>query len=196
MDAEEVRTCLQQLLKDTPLPSVNDLQGETSELTSLTSGSISTHTTPGFPAAQDNQTLLEKIFWKVYNYRLFRFFVSVIVYSFHPSKLTTMRMLTWAIKVLRITNLGILLGFIDTTPQQPTQPVIIFEQDLANRTLTVTSAYPDDVLWTDIDQIGSGHCDPLPTGNVTIGDTLTNCTGVIVLRYIPLNLVLGVFQFT
>jgi hypothetical protein len=197
MNAEALQTYLRTLLKNTPTAFAHDQQLQTNEHAGMISSvSLSTHVAPSSQAAQNNQTLLEKIYWKVYNYRLFRFFVSVLIYSFHPTKLTTMMMLTWAIKVLRITNLGILLGFINTSPQQPPQPQIIFAQDLVNKTLTVTSVSPDTVLWSDIDQIGAGHCDPLPNGNVTAGDELTSCTGIIVLRYIPLNMVLGVFQFT
>lgn len=57
------------------------------------------------------------------------------------------------------------------------------------------SVTPNTVPWSDIDQIGSGHCDPLPNGTVLIGDEITNCSGFIVLRYIPSNEILGVFEF-
>ena len=77
----------------------------------------------------------------------------------------------------------------------PDTPEIIFAMDLENNTLTVVYVNPDDVLWSDLDQIGSGTCDPLPTGNVTVGDMITNCSGTIVLRYIPTNEVIGVFEF-
>lgn len=197
MNAEALQTYLQAILKNTPTASANDQTWQESEQKGMISYvGLSTHASPGSPTAQNNQTLLEKIYWKIFNYRLFRFYVSVLIYAFHPTKLTTMRMLTWAIKLLRITNIGVLLGYINTSPQQPTQPEITFAQDLVNKTLTVTSVSPDTVLWSDIDQIGAGHCDPLPNGNVKVDDELTNCTGIIVLRYIPLNIILGVFQFT
>jgi hypothetical protein len=196
MDADALQLYLLTLLKNAPATLVSDQQVQVDEQVGMgPSVSLLTHSVPISPTAQDNQTFLEKMYWKVFNYRLFRFYVSVIIYSFHPTKLSTMRMLNWAIKLLRIANLGVLLGYINTTPQPPTQPTITFMQDLTNKTLTVASVSPDTLLWSDIDQIGSGHCDPLPTGTIKVGDELTNCTGIVVLRYIPLNMVLGVFQF-
>ena len=67
--------------------------------------------------------------------------------------------------------------------------------DDVNNTLTVTFVTPGDTFWDDIDQIGSGTCDPLPTGNVSAGDVITNCSGIIVLRYIPTSGVIGVYEF-
>lgn len=67
--------------------------------------------------------------------------------------------------------------------------------DDVNNTLTVISVTPEDTFWDDIDQIGSGTCDPLPTGNVSAGDVITNCSGIIVLRYIPTSGVIGVYEF-
>ena len=196
MNAEALQTYLQALLKDTPTASANDQKWQESEQTDMISCvSLSTHSSPGSPTAQNNQTLLEKIYWKIFNYRLFRFYISVCIYVYHPTKLTLMRMTTWGIKLLRFIKIGVILGYLPATPQPPTQPTITFIQDLDNKTLTVTTVTPDTVLWSDIDQIGSGHCDPLPNGNVTVGDELTNCTGIIVLRYIPLNMILGVFEF-
>jgi hypothetical protein len=197
MDAEVLQTYLHTLLKVTAAASTNDQKWQASQQTGrISSVGLSTQSPQGSPAAQNNQTLLEKIYWKVFNYRLLRFYVSVLIYEFHPTKLTTMRMLNWGIKVLRITQLGVLLGFIQSNPQPPTQPEITFQQNLTDKTLTATTVSSTTVLWSDIDQIGSGHCDPLPTGTVMAGDQITNCTGIIVLRYIPLNIVLGVFQFT
>jgi hypothetical protein len=196
MNAEALQTYLQALLKNTPTASANDQKWQESEQKGMISSmSLSTHF-PGSPTAQNNQTLLEKIYWKIFNYRLFRFYISVCIYVYHPTKLTLLRMTTWGIKLLRFIQIGVILGYLPATSQPPTQPTITFMQDLVNKTLTVTTVTPDTVLWSDIDQIGSGHCDPLPNGNVTVGDELTNCTGIIVLRYIPLNMILGVFEFT
>jgi hypothetical protein len=155
--------------------------------------------THGSPLAgqltSDNQTLLEKIYWKVFNYRVFRLYISALIFVYHESPLTLMRTMTWGIKLLRLVKIGIILGYIHPTPPQPQQPTIVFNQDLINRTLTVLSVTPATIFWSDIDQIGAGNCDPFPNGNVTVGDVITNCTGIIVLRYIPLNEVLGVFEF-
>jgi len=58
----------------------------------------------------------------------------------------------------------------------------------------VTST-PANVQWSDITEIGAGSCDPLPEGDVLVGDTLTNCTGIIALLYVPTYEVVGVFEF-
>jgi len=199
MDPMALQTFLQTLVKNDPVLT-NEFQQQMKAIDKASIVSLGKESYPTVQGMQtvngSNQTFLEKMYWKLFNYLLFRFYVSVLIYAYNPTKLTTMRMLTWGIKVLRITKLGVLLGFIATSPQQPTQPEITFAQDLVNKTLTVASVSPNTVLWSDIDQIGSGHCDPLPNGNVTVGDELTNCTGIIVLRYIPLNMILGVFQFT
>jgi hypothetical protein len=153
------------------------------------------HSTLRPQTVPDNQTLLEKIYWKMFNYRVARLYLSVYVYLVSPSNFSMLRVTTWGIKLLRITKVGILLGFISSNPQQPQQPTISFLQDTTNKTLTVVSAYPEGLLWNDIDQVGSGSCDPLPTGTVAQGDQITNCTGIIILRYLPENLILGFFQF-
>jgi len=199
MTPEALRTFLQTLVKNDPVAS-DELQSQMNEMDTTTIATLtktSSNTMQGAQSTNDsNQTVLEKIFWKIYNYRLLRFYVSILIYAVHPTKLTTLRVLTWGIKVLRITELGVLLGFIPSNPQPPVQIEITFSQDLANKTLTVTSVSPATVLWSDIDQIGSGHCDPLPTGTVVAGDQLTNCTGFIILRYIPSDIILGYFEFT
>lgn len=143
----------------------------------------------------DNQTLFEKIFWKVYNYRVLRLLISTVLFLKFQSKFTLWRTMTWGIRVLRLTKIGILLGFIDPQQQNTHTPVIGFEQDLINKTLTVISVDVDTVLWSDITEIGDGSCDPLPDGNVTIGDTLTTCAGIIALWYVPTKEVIGVFEF-
>jgi hypothetical protein len=143
----------------------------------------------------DNQTLLEKIYWKIFNYRVFRLYLSTMLFLYTHSKLSLMRTTTWAIRLLRWVRLGIILGYINPTQPQPQPPTIVFQQDVVNRTLTVTSVSADNIPWSDIDQIGSGHCDPFPSGNVTVGNVIIDCSGIIVLRYIPLNEVLGVFDF-
>jgi len=146
--------------------------------------------------ADSNQSIIEKIWLGVFNYRLFRLYISLFVYLYVQSKLTMIRTTTWAMKVLRWVKIGIILGVVDPTIHGPSEtPDISFEMDMENNTLTVISVSPEDVLWTDINQIGSGSCDPLPTGNVTVGDEITNCAGIIVLRYVPTDDVLGIFDF-
>lgn len=143
----------------------------------------------------DNQTFLEKIFWKIYNYRIFRLLISLLLFITFQSKFTLMRTMTWGIRLLRWVKVGILLGFIDPSQQPPQTPNIGFQQDLGNNTLTVTYTTAADILWSDISEIGAGSCNPFPAGNVTTGDMITNCTGVIVLQYIPTHEILGVFEF-
>ncbi|MFW6120006.1 MAG: hypothetical protein ACOC80_03780 [Petrotogales bacterium] len=141
-----------------------------------------------------NQSIFEKIWLGVFKYRLFRLYISLFIYLYFQSKLTLMRTAIWGIKVLKWLRIGIILGFVDPNLPGPSEtPHISFEMDIENNTLTVVST--DTALWSDIDQIGSGSCDPLPTGEVTVGDQITNCIGIIVLRYIPTNDILGVFEF-
>jgi hypothetical protein len=143
-----------------------------------------------------NHSFIEKIWSQVFNYRLFRLYVSFMLSIYLQSKITIIRTINWAIRVLRWINIGIILGIIDLTPDGPSEtPTIMFSMDIENNTLTVTNVHPENVMWSDIDQIGSGTSNPLPTGNVSIGDMITNCAGIIVLRYVPTNEVLGVFDF-
>jgi hypothetical protein len=143
-----------------------------------------------------NQSFIQKIWGQVLNYRLFRLYVSFMISVYLQLKITIVRTISWAIRVLRWINIGIILGIVDFTPDGPSEtPTIMFSMDMENNTLTVTNVYPDDTMWGDIDQIGSGTSNPLPTGNVSMGDMITNCLGIIVLRYVPTNEVLGVFEF-
>ncbi len=143
----------------------------------------------------DNQTILEKIFWKIYNYRVFRLLISLLLFIKFQSKFTLMRTTTWGIRLLRWMKIGILLGFIDPSEKPPQTPDIGFQQDEANNTLTVTYTTADDILWSDISEIGAGSCDLFLEGNVTAGDMITNCTGIIVLQYVPTYEILGVYEF-
>jgi hypothetical protein len=146
--------------------------------------------------ADSNQSLLEKIWFRIFNYRLFRLAISFGILISYQSKITLLRTTHWATKLFRWIQVGIILGIVDLPDYEPPETLSIsFEMDMDNNTLVVDYVYPEDVLWGDIDQIGSGTCDPLPTGNVTVGDEITNCLDMIVLRYIPTNEVLGVFEF-
>jgi hypothetical protein len=202
MDANELVVFIQNLAKDYPELSkefqrcINEM--ENAPVSSLVNEQLSDmpRYQKGIPhPLQDNQTFLEKIFWKIFNYRVFRLYLSTCIFLFHESKLTLMRTMTWGIKLLRLVKIGIILGIIDPTPEEPQTPVIQFVQDETANKLLVASASVDTVLWSDIDEIGSGSCDQLPVGNVTAGDEITNCTGIIVLRYIPTDTILGVFEF-
>lgn len=143
----------------------------------------------------DNQTFLEKIFWKIFNYRVFRVYLSALLFVYFQSKFTLWRTMTWGIRLLRWVKIGILLGIIDPDQRPPQTPVIGFQQDEMNNTLTVSYTSAGDILWNDLSQIGAGSCDPFPEGNVTTGDMISNCTGIIVLQYLPTYEILGVYEF-
>ena len=145
--------------------------------------------------ARPNASLRERIWLRIFNYRVFRLYLSLCLFAYFQSKLTLMRTMTWGIKLLRWVKVGIIIGVVDPSPDGSETPEIVFMQDLINSTLTVISVYPDNVLWSDIDQIGSGSCDPLPNGTVAPDDVIANCTGIIVLRYIPTNEVIDIFEF-
>jgi len=146
--------------------------------------------------ADSNQSFIEKIWFRVFNYRLFRLFVSFWILLYSQSNITLLRATHWTTKLLRWIQVGVILGVVDLPDYEPPETLdISFEMDLENNTLVVDYVTPEDILWGDIDQIGSGTSDPLPTGNVTVGDEIANCLGMIVLRYIPTNEVLGVFEF-
>jgi hypothetical protein len=202
MNVEELVVFLQSLARDYPQLSeefqhaVDKIKNAPfSSLVTKRADGISSNKNEGPQPKNDNQTFLEKIFWKIYNYRVFRLLVSTLLFIYTQSKFTLWRTMTWGIRLLRWVKIGILLGFIDPNQQQPQTPNIVFQQDTINKTVQVLSINSNDILWSYIDEIGAGSCDPLPLGNVTAGDTLTNCTGIIVLQYIPTQEILGVFEF-
>lgn len=201
MDAEELVAFIQNLASGYPQLS-EEFQSAVEKIENTPASSLDANHQSNFLVEKnqgprqrdDNQTFLEKIFWKILNYRLFRVYLSALLFVYFQSKFTLMRTMTWGIRLLRWIKVGILLGFIDPTQQPPQTPDIGFQQDLGNDTLTVTYATAD-VLWSDISEIGAGSCDPFPEGNVTAGDMVTNCTGIIVLQYLPTYEILGVFEF-
>ncbi len=201
MDAEELVSFIQILATDYPELSmkfqsaVDDIESTpVSLMEAKHQSTFLNDKNQGPQKLDDNQTFLEKIFWKIFNYRLFRVYLSALLFVYFQSKFTLMRTMTWGIRLLRLVKIGILLGFIDPSQQSPQTPTIEFHQDFGNATLQVL--YADaDILWTDISEIGAGSCDPFPGGNVTAGDRITNCTGIIVLQYLPTYEILGVFEF-
>jgi hypothetical protein len=202
MNAEELVVFIKSLAQDYP-QLAEEFQHAVDKMKNAPFSSLVTKRADGIPVNKNegpqpksgNQTLIEKIFWKIYNYRVFRLLVSTLLFIYTQSKFTLWRTMTWGIRLLRWVKIGILLGFIDPNPQQPQTPTIVFQQDTINKTIQVLSINSNNVLWSDIDEIGAGSCDPLPIGNVTAGETLTNCTGIIVLQYIPTQEILGVFEF-
>ena len=199
MDTQELIVFLQILAHDYPeilktfIQTANEIQHRSDSENHQSSSVIEKKQGP--QQNDDNQTFLETIFWKIFNYRLFRVYLSALLFVYFQSKFTLYRTMTWGIRLLRWIKIGILLGFVDPSQQPPQTPGVGFQQDLANMTLTVTSASAVDIPWTDIAEIGSGSCDPFPEGFVTVGDRITNCTGIIVLQYLPTYEILGVFEF-
>ena len=144
----------------------------------------------------NNESLLSRIWTKVANYRFFRLYLSVCILIYTQSTLSLMRTTHWAIKTLKWVQVGIILGVIkmpDFTP--PETPTILFDQNDENNTLTVLDISMENIYWEDIENIGSGTSDPLPPNNITIGDMITNCTGIIVLRYTITDGIIGVYEF-
>jgi len=160
-------------------------------------GEIENHETKDLTyLLNSNHSFVEKVWFLIFNYRGFRFSISLFLASHFHSKITLMRALSWGIKLLRWVKVGIFLGFIDPLPDDVQKtPTIDFDMDNDDGTLTVILVDPAEVFWEDIDQIGSGSCDPFPTGEVQAGDMITNCEGIIRLRYIPTDEVIGVYVF-
>ncbi|MFE3845673.1 hypothetical protein ACFL1L_02275 [Thermoplasmatota archaeon] len=73
-------------------------------------------------------------------------------------------------------------------------PRIIFVEDYVERTLTVKSIMPSNFSWDFIEIIG--NCNSSALGeNVTIGDKITSCYGIIRIIHNPSNIVLWEFDF-
>ena len=79
----------------------------------------------------------------------------------------------------------------------PIIPQIIFLQDQRNRTLTVISVEPDDVLWMDIRIEHEGDLIYLSSQNeyVQIGDVIGNLEGIVNIYYRPTDTLLAAFFF-
>lgn len=202
MDAEEIVVFIHTLSKDYPEVSKKfDSYLNTMENRPVPSifaqklADRSVKENQGSQPKDDNQTFLEKIFWKIFNYRVFRVYLSALLFVYFQSKFTLWRTMTWGIRLLRWVKIGILLGIIDPDQRPPQTPVIGFQQDEMNNTLTVSYTSAGDILWNDLSEIGAGSCDPFPEGNVTTGDMISNCTGIIVLQYLPTYEILGVYEF-
>jgi hypothetical protein len=141
-----------------------------------------------------SSSLLVKLWNIVLYYRVCRFLFSLGIYNEFPNKLTMVRAVTWGIKILTWVKIGILLGIVEPyTP--PESPQISFVANNEARTITV-AAVNSTVIWENIVQVGNGTCDPFPTGNVTAGQMITNCSGNITLQYLPTQEILFWYDFT
>ena len=75
-------------------------------------------------------------------------------------------------------------------------PIITFMKN--GDTLIVISASSissttGDLDWSNID-VGDSQC-IIPSGTIHAGDVITNCSGVITLRWIPSNTLIGYWNF-
>lgn len=83
-----------------------------------------------------NQSFIEKVWFSIFEYRGFRLYLSLCLFVYFQSKLTLMRSLTWGIKLLRWVKVGIILGIVDPTPEEPPEtPVISFYMDDVNNNI-------------------------------------------------------------
>lgn len=143
-----------------------------------------------------NTSFLTKMWRVVFYYRLCRLLFSYGVFTEFPTKVMGVRVLHWAIQVLKWVQIGLLLGLIEVPQPPPVPPEISFVADDTNRTITVTAVnFSQPVNWSDISQVGNGTCDPLPNGTVDAGDMITNCSGWIILVYVPYSAWLYDHQF-
>lgn len=153
MDADELIIFIQNLAKDYP-QFYEEFQRCVDEMENKPVSSMVTEQLNDMPITKNqgpqsksnNQTFIEKIFWKIFKYRLFRLFISTCLFLYFHSKLTLIRTMSWEIKLLRWIRIGILLGFIDPSQQEPKTPDISFVKDEVNNTLMVVSVNPDNVL--------------------------------------------------
>lgn len=67
-------------------------------------------------------------------------------------------------------------------------------EDSTKKTLTVTHIgySPKSLNWSDIEVRGNAT---LPTGTIDIGDIITNCSGEVVLIFLPENILIGDWIF-
>ena len=62
-------------------------------------------------------------------------------------------------------------------------------------TLIITSIDPEGLEWSNFSIVGD--CDLSSLGTyVDVGDTITNCTGIIIISHIPTNLLMGTWTFS
>ena len=87
-------------------------------------------------------------------------------------------------------------GMIGSSPTS-TPSVQFVKDDVADK-LTVASADPGDLAWSDFNytQTEDGPL-TLNAGSTTVtaGDWFSNCNGTVTIRYIPTNTLLGTWDF-
>ena len=101
-----------------------------------------------------------------------------------------------AIVIISLITLNILLsGCVENNPFVALEldeipPIIVFNKK--DDTLLVITASPD-IDWSNVN-IKSGECN-LPSGFIRAGDTVTNCSGHLIIVWIPNNSVIGEWDF-
>lgn len=111
---------IQQMLQEIETTPVSSMM-EKELVTATFSEDLTSH------PINNNQTFLEKIFWKIFTYRVFRLYISTCIYLFYQSKLTLLRTMTWAIKLFRLVKIGILLGIVDPSSQDSPEPTASYD---------------------------------------------------------------------
>lgn len=71
-------------------------------------------------------------------------------------------------------------------------PLIEFDVDETNNFLNVTHINQTTLYWDDFEVIGNANA---PSGKINIGDSITNCSGNILIRYKKSNMFLGAWSF-
>jgi hypothetical protein len=128
-----------------------------------------------------NNTLLIKLWNLVFRYRFIRLLLCFDMYAKHPTKLMGIRLVSMTEKVLDWVKFGLLLGIVDPVPLYVD---ITFVADPVARTITASEVNTDNVKWSYIAVMGNVTFNPFPTGYVTAGDQITNCSGNFTLLYI------------
>jgi len=84
--------------------------------------------------------------------------------------------------------------YLNVTPYENMVSYMIFKQNLQEKTLVVSQMCSDDLLWSDF--IITGDCNTSRLGlYVKIGDTISNCSGDINIKYEPHRNLVGIWSF-
>jgi len=88
-------------------------------------------------------------------------------------------------------------GMIGTSPEST--PTIQFTKDTSAKTLTVATADPNDIDWSDIEVSSTGTvltCSGwTATEPIKAGHMLKSCSGTITIRHIATNTLIGTWTF-
>lgn len=76
-----------------------------------------------------------------------------------------------------------------------TTPILQFEIDDFEDRLTVASVDPADLKWSEFNIVGDCNTSSLGT-SVVAGDTITDCTGIIIISYKSTNTLIGTWTFS